>query len=231
MDRQRTVLLVEDDIRPYRALKEEFAAAGWQVRRAEDKDSTLALFEEMACAAQTVDMVVLDLGLPPERDNPLRVGIPLARALRERDDTLPILAYTGMSLRSADSELLVAKLLPLRVSLIYTRNLSVSLTTLLELVWQGFVLLSPPAAEALPQAAASKPDLLSKQLWETLKLLSEGLSDKEIAQKLDDVGEHGVKTRLRSIREILSDNGELETTSREDLISWYRRNFVRYRRD
>ncbi|MEW5984995.1 MAG: hypothetical protein AB1791_00010 [Chloroflexota bacterium] len=232
MTKSRNLLLVEDSRFQYQALKAELETSGWTITRAEDEMSTLRILER---TGPPIHAVALDLGLPPGKDNPLQTGLPLLQKLRECESALPILAYTGLAPTAFDHSLLVARLLPLRISFLYLRRMSnqIGLSTLLELVWQGFVFLSPGPADQLPQAVASKPDPLSDQHWQTLKLLAEDLGNKQIAREISDVGTEGVKARLGRIREILVGRGELERhqTAREDLVAWYRRHRVRYCRD
>lgn len=230
---KRTVLLVEDAYLQYAALKQEFEGAGWQVLGAADCESAVQRFEKAETMGDVIDAVALDLGLPPDIDNPLREGIPLAKFIREFDEALPILAYTSLSPRAVNFAAILEQLLPLRVSFVCVRHLGgqVKLAEILEMVWQGYVIFSPTPADYLPHATAAEPDPLTTALWETLKLLSDGYGDKEIAQALPSVGEAGVKARLVRVREILSDIGAIPTTDRQDLITWYKRYHTRYHRD
>ncbi|GAB4156192.1 MAG: hypothetical protein Fur0021_24270 [Candidatus Promineifilaceae bacterium] len=230
----KRVLLIEDDRRQYSGLEQEFNDGNWQVIRAWDKSSTLQQLQPSPDHTVLVDAIALDLGLPPAIDNPLDSGIPLARLLRQRHPHLPILAYTALQPKDVDYGKLLAELLPLRISFIALRTLSGDnhLGDLLRLVWQGFLLLSPSPADYLADAIAIRPDPLDDALWETLRLMSQGLTYPGIAAQLPNVGVEGVRARVRRISDILQKREELEShqTSREDLESWYRYHHVRYRR-
>lgn len=235
MNSTRTVLLVEDQLHQYVSFRQDFEEAGWKVLRAEDRDSVLQRLEEVCKAGQAIDAIALDLGLPPDPDNPLRIGVPLAQELRRAHEGIPLLTYTAIQPRATDFAQIIARILPLRASFIYTRQLDgIRLSYFLDLTWRGYVTLSPAPADFLPETIATKPDPLADQvcgaLWETLRLLSEGQVIKEIGQAMPDVTPAGVKARLGTIRTRLTEAAEIETTDREDLISWYKENHVRYRR-
>jgi DNA-binding NarL/FixJ family response regulator len=181
-----------------------------------------------------IDAVVLDLGLPPYPDDPMRSGLPLAIKLRDRNPPLPIMTYTQLSLTTegVDFGLLLAKFLPRRISFIHMRHLpeDVTLTEMLDLIRQGFVIVSPGVAELLHYAVPVRPDPLTTELWETLRLYSHGWSDQQIANELPGIGVHGVRARRRNMIEVLQNAGELEDyqTTGEDLIRWYKANYARY---
>jgi DNA-binding NarL/FixJ family response regulator len=230
MKHQRNLLLVEDHTIPYQGLKTEFEERGWNIVRAIDAESTWYAFSQAREGNYSIDAVALDLALPPAKDNPAIVGLPLARQLRKHDEELPVLAYTSLSTQACDYSLLLARLLPLQISFISLRgDRDASPADFLELTWQGFVVLSPMIADFLPQAIAVKPDPLNEKHWETLKLLSEGRTQEEVARELP-VGPDAVKSRLKRIGELLVKAGELDQSHIEqaDQIDWYRRNHVRY---
>jgi CheY-like chemotaxis protein len=235
-DGQRTVLVIEDIANAFTNVRQTLENDGWKVLRAKDEPSVWQHLERGQGEPQ-IDAVVLDLGLSPYPDDPMRSGLPLARKLRAKAPELPIMAYTQLSLATEgiDFGLLLAKFLPLRISLIYMRSLpeNVTLSEILERVWQGFVIVSPGVAEQLHYSVAARPDPLSTDLWDTLRLYSLGLSDQQIANKLPGIGVYGVRARRRTIIELLQKAGELEDyqTTGEDLIRWYRANYARYCRD
>lgn len=232
MNEQRYLLLIEDSRHQYLGVKADFAKSNWHIRRAEDEAATFYAIDQAESEGTPIEAVALDLGLPPEKENPLRSGLLVAERLRRYDDELPILAYTGMSPKTVDYGLLLAKLLPLRISFVALRGGSgneTSLLDLLELVWQGFVLQSPVTAAYLPQAIPSKPDPLNADQWETLKLLSHDLTQNQIAERLNVTAE-GIKSRLNKISDQLTDSHQLklEGDRREQLINWYRHHYARY---
>lgn len=238
MEQKRTVLLVEDVERNFQAYAQDAAAAGWAVVRARDTQDTWAQIEQLGNKGQPIDLVVADLAYRPFGEDPVRTGLPLVQELRARFETLPILAYTnlGMTATQSDFSLILAKLLPLRISLVNGRHLpdGVTFTELMERVWQGFVIISPGFEELLPYAVATRPDPLSTDLWYTLQLLAQGLTLGAIAERLPSVsGSSGVKKRLERCSELLRDAGELEPyeTREDDLKRWYREHYARYCRD
>ncbi|MCA9941385.1 MAG: response regulator transcription factor [Anaerolineales bacterium] len=232
----KRVLLIEDNLRQYKGLEQEFNAGNWQVIRAWDKASALRELQQTRDPDAAIDAVALDLGLPPAVDHPLHSGIPLARLLRAQYPNLPILAYTALlPQKDVDYSKILAELLPLSISFVALRTLpgDNQLGDLLRLVWQGFLLLSPSPADYLAEAIAVQPDPLDDALWETLHFMSQGFIYNAIAEKLPGVGVDGVRARVRRITDILQRRDELEShqTGREDLENWYRQNHVRYRRD
>ncbi|KAA3664950.1 MAG: hypothetical protein DWQ04_03070 [Chloroflexi bacterium] len=107
---------------------------------------------------------------------------------------------------------------------------NVDLSHLLELAWQGFVFLSPVPSDELPNAISFHPDPLPDRHWDTLRLLSDGLNQKEVAYRLPGVGFDGVKTRVADIKNILYDAREIESKDLQDITDWYWQNHIRYRR-
>lgn len=234
MPKNRRLLLVEDLPIPYDSLKKQFEAAGWDVLRAIDEASTLRQIEQAKNEENQVEMVVVDLGLPPGIDTPSRGGLPLIKKLRTQHENLPIFAYTSIMPTAVNYSYLVADLLPQRVSFIYLRRMvgSTTFADLVELVWKGFFLFSPVPADHLPFAVANRPDPLTDDLWETLELISSDLAQKEVAARLGNVKKDAVKNRVARIKEILIEAGELDyyQADTRGIIDWYRTNYIRYRR-
>jgi DNA-binding NarL/FixJ family response regulator len=232
MKTKRRLLLVEDTAVQAQGLRVDFEANGWQIERAHDTLSTLKRLSETR-PGKEIGAVALDLGLPPTRDDPTITGLDLAATLREENPSLPILAYTSLPINRYEVSQVIATLLPLRISFIHLRPLrgEASLADLLELTWRGFVLLSPDLADFLPDAVPTFPDPLTDELWETLRLLNEGNTYEETADILPITAD-GVRNRLKRVARILQDIGELEShqTTRDDLLTWYKRHRVRFRR-
>lgn len=228
----RILLLVEDNRLQYLSLRTELDGAGWQITHCEDMTSTLHAYDQSEKTGKHIDVVALDLGLPPRINDPLETGLKLAKALRQRDANLSILAYTSLSPHGDLFQSLVSELLPLQISFISLRNDDPNIGQLLDLAWQDYVFLSPGPAGVLPMALPTRPDPLSADLWETLALLAQGYSYPEIALALPNVGVEGVRSRITRARNTLIDLGELEDfqRDREDLVIWYRRHHIRYRR-
>jgi DNA-binding NarL/FixJ family response regulator len=234
MSRERRLLLVEDIPMQYEVLKAQLEPAGWNLVHAIDEESAL---HELALAEKEewpVEIAVVDLGLPPGKDNPWRGGMPLIRRLRERQENLPILAYTSILPTAIDYAQLLAEFLPRKVSFVYLRQLDgpPSIAEVAQLVWQGFFILSPAAADQLPMTAADRPDPLSEEMWQTLELVSSNLAQKEVAARLGTVKKDAVKNRVSRIKETLVDCGELDPyqADTQGIIDWYRTHHVRYRR-
>ena len=230
--KERLLLLVEDNRLQYISLRTELEGTGWNIIHCQDMETTLHAYKQGEKTGKHIDVVAMDLGLPPGKDDPLRTGLKLARALRREDADLPILAYTSLSPHGNLFQILVSELLPLHISFISLRNDDPNIVQLLNLVWQDYVLLSPGPAGVLPMALPTKPDPLPVELWETLELLAQGKSYAEIAAALPSVGLEGVRSRIIRARNLLIELGELEEyqRDREDLTIWYRRHHIRYRR-
>ena len=232
MTSPKNLLLIEDSDLQGASLTQDLKNSNWQIIRATDKYSALSEYDRWHKNTPTIDAIALDLGLPPGVDNPIRGGLPLAENIRERNANIPILAYTSLQPQAINYSFLTARLLALRISFVYLRRLGggIRFTHLLDLTWQGFVILSPGPADVLPRAIPHKPDPLNADLWETLRLLNDNLLNKEIAHKMGDNSADAVKYRLAKTRDILHDTFELEIHegNREDLSRWYRQNHVRY---
>ncbi len=226
------LLLVEDSRLQYAALKAELKEFPWEVIHCLDMPSALQAYEKGEASGNHIGMVAMDLGLPPRHDDPQYTGLRLARELRKRDENLPILAYTSLPPNSTPFDILLAQLLPLRISLIYLRENTPNLALLLDLVYQDYVILSPGPSDHLPKAIPDRPDPLDDRLWETLALMAQGKSYSEIAVELPGVGIEGVRSRVNRIREILIEKEELAEYQRDraDLAHWHRRHHVRYHR-
>lgn len=233
MKSSRHVLLVEDILIQYNALKQEFEAAGWRVSRAEDEESTLRQLDLFEREGVPIDVLAIDLGLPPNADNQVKGGLLLIEKLRQQENKIPILAYTGLSSRRV-YDFLVARLLAHRASFVYLRPLKgdISLANLLQLTWQGFVLLSPEPADYLSKAIPTRPDPLNEQQWEILHLLNQGLTYRQIAERTDANSADTVKARLTTLREQLVRVGELPAhrTDAHELRQWYSEQHVRFQR-
>jgi CheY-like chemotaxis protein len=237
MTQQYSALVIEDKNAQYRMVSDDLESGGWQLRRAIDEAGTLRELEQSSVIGPRFDAVAIDLGLPPDIDNPLRVGVPLAETIRRLYPSLPVLAYSSISPTSggAHYDLLLSRFLPLGVSFVYLRRLpdDVPLCVLLEQVRLGFHILGPGPADFLPKVAATAPDPLDKKLWDTLEALSRGLTDRQIAEYLNDVGEHGSRHRIDQIRLALVSAGFFshdQRVERRELVTWYREHRVRYRR-
>lgn len=234
MEKEFCMLLVEDDRYSYLALRAELEASSWDIARAEDGEDALSRLPEEGPLPYQV--IAIDLGLPPGRDNPFRGGLPLAEKVRARYPAVPILAYTALTPKSFDYSRVIARLLALRASFIYKRRLgeNVTFVDLLNLVRKGYVLISPnPAAEFVPDIVPLKPDPLNKTQWQVLQLINENKTYHQIDVAIDGLSVHGVRDNVARIRQQLIDAGELTKvqTDLADLRSWYRRNRVRYCRD
>lgn len=236
MKPSRHLLLVEDIPLQYNALKPEFEAADWQVSRAEDEESALRQLSLFEREGSPIDALAIDLGLPPNIDNPLKGGMRLIEKLRQQGNKLPILAYTALTSQHVGPvyAMLVARLLAHRASFIYLRPLrgDVSLANLLQLTWQGFVIISPEPADHLIKAIPTRPDPLNEQQWEILRLLSQDFTYRQVAEKTNAGSADTVKARLNVLRETLVAAGELavDHTDAHELRQWYTVHHARYQR-
>jgi CheY-like chemotaxis protein len=230
----RIILLVEDSSLQYKALASELEDQGWTVIRAQDREDACYQYDQALARGQQVNMVAVDLGLPPARDNLLLGGIGAIRDLRQRESTrgLPILAYTSLSPKESDYALVMKHLLALRCSFIYLRPMGdkEEFTDLVEYAWMGYNILSPVPADFLSSVVTLNPDPLDERLWETLQQLEMGVSQARIADAMSLTVE-GVKARIGRIRELLVQAGEQPPDAEtEDLIRWYREKRVQYSR-
>ena len=228
-----TALLVEDSSIQLKALQNELKEMGWNVIYAQDIDGALYQVEKIAKEKKRIDVAMIDLGIPPVLEDPIRGGIELIRKLREKTETqsLKILAYTSAGPKEFDYSLVLRKLLTLQASFIALRGEQVDLSGLLKFVWLGYVFVSPTPALFLPKSIADKPDPLDSRQWETLRFLDQ---DKSLAKIADEVGltVEGIRARLPKIKDILTETGEVDPDAEnEDLIRWYQKMRTRYSRD
>ncbi len=122
------------------------------------------------------------IGLLPDQH-----GVEIARQVRDA-------GVRGLLLRSAKTPVLAAALTA---------------------VTEGLVVLDPDLLDALPPASqpqeAARPETLTPREMEVLRLLAEGLPNKNIAQRLD-VSEHTVKFHVNAIM------GKLGAQSRTEAV-------------
>ena len=85
---RRTVLVV-DDKRPARRLMNLILRHRYRILEAHDPGSALALLD-----AERVDLVLLDLHLPPTLDTP-QEGLWVYSRIRERSPVTPVVVVTG----------------------------------------------------------------------------------------------------------------------------------------
>lgn len=228
-----TVLLVEDSGIQLKALQTELKEKGWDIINAQDVEGALYQVDKVAREKKRIDVAMIDLGIPPVLDDPIRGGIALIKKLREKAETqtLKILAYTSAGPKEFDYSLILKNLLFLQSSFISLRGEKVDLSGLLEFVWLGYVFISPTPALFLPKSIAERPDPLDIKQWETLKLLDQDKSFTKIAEEVGLTVE-GIRARLPKIRDNLIDAGEIgQDAEMEDLIRWYRMMRTRYSRE
>ena len=97
MGEKRRLLLVEDLKIQYETIKIQLQDSGWDILHATDEESAMRQMELADEEGQPIEIAVVDLGLPPSIDDPTRAGLILVEKLRERQENLPILAYTALS--------------------------------------------------------------------------------------------------------------------------------------
>lgn len=229
----RHVLLVEDVEYQFRSLADELRTEGWEVIHANDKEDALYRLRVLKEENTKLDVAAIDLGLPPAKDDPMKIGLQLINELRQHKEycDLPVLAYTALV--RFDYATVLRQLLVHRASFIYLRPMGqdVRFVDILNYVRLGFVLLSPTPAEYLPSAVPSEPDPLDEKLWETLGELNKGLSQSQAANELN-ISSETVKSRVDKVKQILTDLDAIPADARSDeLLAWYREHKARYARE
>lgn len=227
----RNILLVEDSKIQLSALSLELKDGGWNIIHAGDVGSALYQAEESQKRGEPIEMAAIDLGLPPDLDDPNRGGVLIIRKLRERHGMeFPIIAYTSMSPKEIDYGYYVKQLLGLRASFVYLRPMDVNFSDIVEYVWKGYLFLSPVPADFLVKAIADTPDPVDKDHWETLMYLDRQISYSQIGTAMG-LSAEGVKARVGKIKEILIDLGEIPPDAQlDEIVQWYRQKKVRYSR-
>jgi CheY-like chemotaxis protein len=113
----------------------ELKEKGWDVIYAQDVNGALFQVEKVIKEKKFIDVAMIDLGIPPVLDDPIRGGIRLIRKLRENPATqsMKILAYTSAGPKEFDYSLVLRNLLVLQASFLSLRNEQVDLASLLSL--------------------------------------------------------------------------------------------------
>lgn len=227
----RSILLVEDSKIQLSALSSELKDGGWNIVHAGDVESALYQMEQSLKMKDPIKMAAVDLGLPPDIDNPDLGGILLIKKLRTRFGMeFPIIAYTSMSQKEIDYSNYVRQLLGLRTSFVYLRPMDVHFCELVEYVWKGYLILSPVPADFLTKAIADTPDPLDRDHWETLMYLDRKLTYAQIGTAMN-LSAEGVKARVGRIKEILIDLQQLPHDAQlDEIVQWYRQKKIRYAR-
>ena len=232
-DKSKTVLIIDDQDMSFIYLESRFEASmRWRVVRAKTKDEALYRLEREGDA---IDAVILDPGLPPDTNSPLTVGLPLARAIREKYKRRPILVISNLGIKDDPAGELIAGLLPLGVSAVFARQAGdYDPVALLELVAQGYFILSPGAADELPDVVADRPDPLEEDLWDVVRPLAEGHSYLQIGDELGIDKSTAQDRRDRALDRLVM-TGELIVEDRKKatplMSQWYDDNKFRFRRD
>jgi DNA-binding NarL/FixJ family response regulator len=239
MNAQRSMVLVEDTSWAYRAFKNDLEEKGWEVFRACDREDAFYQILKVKDQGKKIEAIAVDLGFPPDKEDPFKAGIPLIEELRPMFPTLPILAYTALTSTHFRYEEAVRRLLRMRASFLYTRQLGerFDFSQIIEWTWLGYVIISPEVSDKLHYAILHRPDPLTERHWRLLRLLCQGLSQKEIVSELDEINSiASVKGWKNDIRHILEDLNEIDQVeeaekSDSDLINWYLTHRIRYCRD
>lgn len=229
----RRLLIVEDHTLEYTGLKDAFEKAEWAVERAIDAESAIYAVKNAAGSDRPYELILVDLGLPPAKDDPFRGGLPLIDRLRATWSDLPIVAYTALTSLHFDYARALKALLVKRVSFLPTRGTEVrELVSAADLAAHGYCVLSGASADYLDKAIADRPDPFDDNDWKILKGISKSQRDREIAEGLQGLQQDAVGKRVTKIRKRLVDTGWLPEggTDRGELGQWYRDHHIRFSR-
>jgi DNA-binding response OmpR family regulator len=237
----KRLLLVEDQLSEADILSKYLKEAGWQVTRANDRQDAFYRIKEASKRGEKFDFFAIDLGLPPLDEDHAEEGVRLAVELRERFEEHPILAYTAQGHKTIDYDLVLRQLLVARISFIYRRRRDerLSFAEVVQIVNEGYLVISPTPAAYLPLAIPSTPDPLSDKHWQALKLLNEDKTYAQVGKELDRSPE-AIQKWVNEMRDALApfilpadlvDAQNSEAIQLEDLKIWYRNNRVKYCRE
>lgn len=241
----KRILLVEDHPMVLDSFQGQCQKAGYAIVHAVDKQHALKRLEELA-DGETFALVLIDCGLPEGR----RAGVELAQELRARSAQMKIIVYTIQSPTEMPYDLVTRQLLAIGVSFLNNNpadNIYEDLDRILYFAERGYVMQSSTPAKFLGRAIAVTPDPLKEEHWGLLKLLNDRQSRKNAAAKLN-ISVETIPDWLQSIKQALGEqifaqhealrtvnrNGEDDNEFRietEDLLIWYRENWVKYCRE
>lgn len=233
IDGARTVLIIDDQDMSYQYLENRFEdSKRWRVIRAKSKDAALGRLDR---DGEAIDAIILDPGLPPDTHSPLTVGLPLARRIREKFKRKPILVISNLGIEEDVAGEFIAGLLPLGISAVFARQTGdYDPVLLLDLVARGYFILSPGAADELPDVVADRPDPLEEDLWDVVRPLAAGQSYLQIGNELR-IDRSTAQSRREKALDVLEKKGELVVEDRRQATSlmskWYHENKFRFRRD
>lgn len=182
-----SILIVDDEPECLELLEAWFSCSGYQIASASDGPSAIAHIKQCA-----VDVIVTDLKMPGLS------GLHLLSIIKQLDPTVEVIILSGQgTMEDAIEALREGKAFDfLQKPIRNFRQLNTSVERALQ---------RRAERTAPPPATASKPDLLeplTPREEEILGLLSEGLENREIAERLS-VTEKTVKNHLTRIYEKL----------------------------
>lgn len=233
----KKILLVEDHQLVVESFQTRCDQDGYEIVHAGDKQHARMRLDSLK-KNESFAVTLIDCGLPEGT----RAGVELAAELRARDPEMKIVVYTLQSATDLPFDLVVRQLLALGVSFLNvnpTDNIYEDLTKILYFAERGYVMQSSTPAKFLNRAIAVEPDPLKVKHWQLLKLLNEGVSRKEAAGKVS-ISQDTVPDWLDEIKVALTDriqtqhasdpDSEHESYAIEfnDLLIWYRENWVKY---
>lgn len=199
-----TVLLVEDNAVNRELIQQQLEELGYAVEAAEDGQAALALWRDNAFMA-----VLTDINMP------VMDGYVLARELRARGQSLPILAITATALASERERCLAAGIDDLLLKPLNLERLQAGLSRVRPV--------APPGQQATAAAVPAGPRKVSvaiRRLFvETgdtdLAAIAEARGDNDVQRLLDRV--HAFKGVLQMLgeRELGAQCGEVEQRLRE----------------
>jgi DNA-binding NarL/FixJ family response regulator len=204
-----TLLLVDDNPLQLEGLKQrifDLWQDRWQIQSARSSGEALEQLRDMS--ANLPDLVSVDLGLPPDRDNP-RIGLELLSKIHQDYGGLHLAVHSQLGVTPQTLHKIL--LIPASYIQIYDPHAVQTFATTLPLMAKGYVIYSPTPTADIPKALVVKPDPLDDEEWVVLRYLIKEppLPYQEIADRLHDAGRPlttsgAVQNRITTIVEKLN---------------------------
>lgn len=231
------LIMVDDapsSLQGFRSMVERMYAGRWQVEiLCEGHDLLHSLDDNFPLLPA---LVSIDLGLPPEPLSP-RYGIELLEQIHQSYPGLLLVVHSKiMPIPAWASQFILS--IPASYVSIALEEGTLAYAQMLPWIAKGFRFYSPAVSETLSRVVLRHPDPLDDEEWQIVELVTQGLTNYQIATRLNygvaSVGEKigRIGRRLKSLHYIDVNVDERPTPNRfrDAFATFYQENAVRYGR-